>query len=116
MFHWFSGENTTGKEVQTKVYVYWHVYWLYVSFAFQNEAIPDTDEGPTMEVAQPLTREGTPTGEHPSMERDTIQEEPDASATPPPPESHSPEPTMELEPLDTYIESGNLTNWIVFNY
>ena len=62
-----------------------------------------------MEVAQPLSREGTPTGEQPSMERDTIQEEPDASATPPPPESHSPEPTMELEPLDTYIESGNLT-------
>ena len=61
-----------------------------------------------MELAQPLSREGTPTGEQTAMDSDTKQEEPDASATPPPPESQSPEPTTELEPLDSYIESGDL--------
>lgn len=74
----------------------------------ENEGIPETDEGPTVEVAQPLSREGTPSGEQPSVERDAEQEEPDASATPPPPESHSPEPPTEMEPLDTYIESDGL--------
>lgn len=43
------------------------------------------------------------------MERDVKQEEPDASATPPPQEEYSTEPTIsEFEPLDTYLESGNL--------
>ena len=85
---------------------------------FQNEGIPETDEGPTVEVVQPLSREGTPTGEQDAVDTDTKKEEPDAAATPPPPESQSPEPTTELEPLDTFIESGDLTcttqlNWLI---
>lgn len=53
------------------------------------------------------------------MERDTKQEEPDASATPPPPppEEHSTELTIsEFEPLDTYLESGNLLQQWVFKH
>ena len=73
---------------------------------FQNEGIPESDEGPTLEVAQPLSREGTPTGEQTMMDSEG-KEEPDASATPPPPESQSPEPVIDLEQMDTYIESGN---------
>ena len=81
-----------------------------ISFEFQNEAIPETDEDPAVKVTESLSREGTPTEEDHSVERDTKQEEPDASATPPPPppEEHSTEPTIsEFEPLDTYLESGN---------
>lgn len=84
---------------------------------FQNEAIPETDEDPTVKVTESLSREGTPTEEDRSVERDTKQEEPDASATPPPPppEEHSTEPTIsEFEPLDTYLESGNLLQQWVF--
>lgn len=74
---------------------------------FQNEGIPESDEGPTVEVAQPLSREGTPTGEQTLMDSEG-KEEPDASATPPPPESQSPEPVVDLEQMDTYIESGTI--------
>lgn len=74
---------------------------------FQNEGIPESDEGPTVEVAQPLSREGTPTGEQTLMDSKG-KEEPDASATPPPPESQSPEPVVDLEQMDTYIESGTI--------
>lgn len=90
---------------------------LKISFEFQNEAIPETDEDPAVEVSASLSREGTPTEEDLSVERDTKQEEPDASATPPPPppEEHSTEPTIsEFEPLDTYLESGNLLQQWVF--
>ena len=38
------------------------------------------------------------------------KEEPDASATPPPPESQSPEPVVDLEQMDTYIESGTIND------
>lgn len=79
-----------------------------MSFDFQNEGIPESDEGPAVEVAQPLSREGTPTGEQTLMDSEG-KEEPDASATPPPPESQSPEPTVDIEQMDTYIESGNDT-------
>ena len=72
----------------------------------QNEGIPETDEGPTVEVAQPLSREGTPTGEQTVVDSEG-KEEPDASATPPPPVSQSPEPTTDVEQMDTYIESGD---------
>ena len=76
-------------------------------FDLQNEGIPESDEGPTVEVAQPLSREGTPTGEQRLIDNEG-KEEPDASATPPPPpESQSPEPEMDQEQMDTYIESGN---------
>jgi len=74
---------------------------------FQNEGIPESEEGPTVEVAQPLSREGTPTGEQTMMDSEG-KEEPDASATPPPPESQSPEPVNDLEQMDTYIESGKM--------
>ena len=90
---------------------------LKISFEFQNEAIPETDEDPAVKVTESLSREGTPTEEDRSVERDTKQEEPDASATPPPPppEEHSTEPTIsEFEPLDTYLESGNLLQQWVF--
>lgn len=60
-----------------------------------------------MELAQPLSREGTPTGDQTVVDNDARQEEPDASATPPPPVSQSPEPTTDVEPLESYIESGN---------
>lgn len=60
-----------------------------------------------MELAQPLSREGTPTGDQTVVDNDAKQEEPDASATPPPPVSQSLEPTTDSEPLDSYIESGN---------
>lgn len=60
-----------------------------------------------MELAQPLSREGTPTGDQTVVDNDAKQEEPDASATPPPPVSQSPEPTTDVEPLESYIESGN---------
>lgn len=60
-----------------------------------------------MELAQPLSREGTPTGDQTVVDNDAKQEEPDASATPPPPVSQSPEPTTDIEPLESYIESGN---------
>ena len=66
-----------------------------------------------MEVAQPLSREGTPTGEQATV--DTKQEEPDASATPPPPESQSPEPITEMEPLETYFESGEFLRRLMDN-
>ncbi|KAK2571769.1 Coiled-coil domain-containing protein 96 [Acropora cervicornis] len=84
---------------------------LKISFEFQNEAIPETDEDPAVKVTESLSREGTPTEEDRSVERDTKQEEPDASATPPPPppEEHSTEPTIsEFEPLDTYLESDGM--------
>lgn len=60
-----------------------------------------------MELAQPLSRDGTPTGDQTVVDNDAKQEEPDASATPPPPVSQSPEPTTDVEPLESYIESGN---------
>lgn len=82
------------------------MFWRMLRFDFQNEGIPESDEGPTVEVAQPLSREGTPTREQRLMENEG-KEEPDASATPPPPpESQSPEPEMDQEQMDTYIESG----------
>ncbi|KAM7426029.1 Coiled-coil domain-containing protein 96 [Porites harrisoni] len=71
----------------------------------ENEAIPEADEGPAVELAQPLSREGTPTGDQTVVDNDARQEEPDASATPPPPVSQSPEPTTDVEPLESYIES-----------
>ena len=66
-----------------------------------------------MELAQPLSREGTPTGDQTVVDNDTKQEEPDASATPPPPVSQSPEPTTDVEPLESYIESGNFMTMTV---
>lgn len=72
---------------------------------FQNEGIPESDKGPTVEVAQPLSRGETPTGEQ-TLTDSEGKEEPDASATPPPPESQSTEPVVDLEQMDTYIESG----------
>ena len=83
-------------------------------FDYQNEGIPESDEGPTVEVAQPLSREGTPTGEQTLMASES-KEEPDASATPPPPESYSPEPMTDMEQMDSYIESGDETNIFLFN-
>ena len=59
-----------------------------------------------MEVAQPLSREGTPTGQRTIMEENG-KEEPDALSTPPPPVPQSPEPTTDMEQMDTYIESGD---------
>ena len=83
------------------------MFWQMLCFDLQNEGIPESDEGPTVEVAQPLSREGTPTGEQRLIDNEG-KEEPDASATPPPPpESQSPEPEMDQEQMDTYIESGN---------
>lgn len=76
---------------------------------FQNEGIPESDEGPTVEVAQPLSREGTPTGEQTLIDSED-KEEPDASATPPPPESQSPETVIDPEQMDTYIESGTIND------
>lgn len=76
---------------------------------FQNEGIPESDEGPTVEVAQPLSREGTPTGEQTLIDSEG-KEEPDASATPPPPESQSPETVIDPEQMDTYIESGTIND------
>lgn len=35
------------------------------------------------------------------------KEEPDALSTPPPPVPQSPEPTTDMEQMDTYIESGD---------
>jgi len=60
-----------------------------------------------VELVQPLSREGTPTGDQTVVDNDAKQEEPDASATPPPPVSQFPEPTTDVEPLESYIESGN---------
>lgn len=69
-----------------------------------------------MKVTESLSREGTPTEEDRSVETDAKQEEPDASATPPPPEEYSTEPTIsEFEPLDTYLESGNLLQQWAFD-
>ncbi|RMX54659.1 hypothetical protein pdam_00009337 [Pocillopora damicornis] len=70
----------------------------------ENEGIPETDDGPTVEVAQPLSREGTPTEQRTIMEENG-KEEPDAFSTPPPPVPQSPEPTTDMEQMDTYIES-----------
>ena len=65
------------------------------------------DEGPAVEVAQPLSRDGTPTEEEHSIESHAKQEDPDASATPPPPEEPSSGPTTEFEPVDMYFDPGN---------
>ncbi|XP_068762170.1 cilia- and flagella-associated protein 184-like [Montipora capricornis] len=74
----------------------------------ENEAIPEMDEGPAVEVAQPLSRDGTPTEEERSVERDSKQEDPDASATPPPPEEPSSGPTTEFEPADMYFDPDDM--------